>query len=240
MWIKCFLGCLVCHLSSLFSAGPILHLWVAERFCEIYGIDDPDVLQGIFIGSEYPDIRYIVNFPRNLTHPTVVNFQEVTQSANPFELGMKLHSWLDFTRENFIDQTIYTVISSYEDHHAATLLKFIEEEILADFYDGRKWSFIFDKVMPEELIITPEEAVLKWHGMIQWTMSFRPSWLLWAQSYRGNAFGLSTETLYNWSYLIPELKQKPLFQNYLNALLEHLEAQLSEYESLDFIFNNHH
>lgn len=240
MWIKYFLICLIYYFTPLSSAGPILHLWVTERFCEIYGINDHDVLQGIIIGSEYPDIHYITKFPRNLTHSTVVDIQEVIQSVTPFELGMKLHSWLDLTRENFIDQSIYAAIALYDDCHSATLLKFIEEEILADFYDGRKWSFFFDTVLSEELIITNKEAVLKWHDMIQWTMSFRPNWLLWAQSYRGPAFGLSTDTLYNWSYLLPELKQKPIFQNYLNALLEYLEAKLCEYEDFDLVFNIHH
>lgn len=221
---------MVFYFSPLSSAGPMLHLWVAERFCEIHGIDDNEVLQGIIIGSEFPDIRYITELSRDETHPIVLDIQEVIQSATPFEIGVKLHSWLDFIREDFIDQIIYDAISLYDNEHSATLLKFVEEEILADFYDGRKWSFFFDKILPEELIFAKEEAAIKWHSLIQWTMSFRPSWLLWAQSYRSPAFGLSTETLYDWSYLIQELKQQQTFQDYLNALLEHLDKKLQECE----------
>lgn len=221
----CFL-CLFCLSSSLHSAGPVLHLWVAERFCKICGITDNDILQGIIVGTEFPDIRYLTHELRNLTHPLVSDISEILQSQTPFEVGMKLHAWLDVIRENFIEPEVYAAITRYAEGHSAALLKFIEEEMLGDIYDGRQCLFYFDKVLPEEIIFTDEKTIHKWHAMIQWTISIRPSWLLWAQSYRGSAFGISTNTLYNWSYLLPELKQEPIFKNHLNTLLEYIEMEL--------------
>ena len=139
---------------------------------------------------------------------------------------MKLHAWVDITRENFVTPEIYEAVSPYAEGFPATLLKFIEEEIMADFYDGRRWAFYLDKVLPEELVFINEEVILKWHRIVQWTMILRPSWLLWAQSYRGPSFGVPARTLYNWSCLLPELKKRPIFQNYLQDLLRHLEDEL--------------
>ena len=139
---------------------------------------------------------------------------------------MKLHAWVDITRENFVTPEIYEAVSPYAEGFPATLLKFIEEEIMADFYDVKRLAFYLDKVLPEELVFINEEVILKWHRIVQWTMILRPSWLLWAQSYRGPSFGVPAQTLYNWSCLLPELKKRPIFQNYLQDLLRHLEDEL--------------
>lgn len=204
----------------------MLHLWVAERFCEICGITNHDIVQKIIVGTEFPDIRYLTHTPRDLTHPVILTIQEVCQSMTPFEIGMRLHAWLDITRENFIVPEVYDAIAPYAEGSSATLLKLIEEEILADFYDGRRWSFCLDQALPEELAFASEAVVLKWHEMIQWTMSVRFSWLLWAQSYWGPAFSLSTNTLYNWSYLLPKLKQEAIFQRHFHDLLDFLDAEM--------------
>lgn len=44
----------------------MLHLWVAERFCEINGFDNPAALQELMLAAELPDIRYITQMPREL------------------------------------------------------------------------------------------------------------------------------------------------------------------------------
>src|ERR1700722_14234289 len=191
----------VCFTTSLFGAGPTLHLWVAERFCQLHGITDEEVLQKIVVGTELPDIRYITRKAREITHPYILNIDEVCQSKTPFELGMKLHAWLDITRENFIAPQVYEAIFPHAEGFSATLLKMIEEEILADHYDGRKWSYYFDHTVSEELDFANEDEILRWHTLIQWTMAVRPSWLLWAQSYAGPAFGVPASVLYKWCYL---------------------------------------
>lgn len=233
MWHILFL---IYPVTLLFSAGPVLHLWTAERFCEINEIRNEGILKGIIVGTEFPDIRYITHAPRELTHPVILDIGEISQSTTPFETGMKLHAWLDLVRENFIPQEVYDAVAPHAEGFSATLLKFIEEEILADFYDGRQWSSYFDNVLPEELAFASVETVFKWHGIIQWTMAVRPSWLLWAQSYRGPAFGVSADALYNWSYLLPELRRKPIFQQYMQALLTHIEAELQKEKTFLYKF----
>src|SRR5580700_4486111 len=130
---------MICGTALLYSAGPMLHLWVAERFCEMYDITDQDTLRGIIVGTEFPDIRYMTHQPRDLTHPDVSGIKEVCESNTPFEMGMKLHVWLDTVREQFIPQEIYDAVAPDAEGFSATLLKMIEEEMLADLYDGRKW-----------------------------------------------------------------------------------------------------
>ncbi len=77
MIIKGLLLFLICSVSSVFSAGSTVHLWVAERFCEIYGITDRDILRDVIVRTEFPDIRYITRDSRSLTHPKTLDIQEV-------------------------------------------------------------------------------------------------------------------------------------------------------------------
>ena len=220
-----YISILLFSLSTpLFSAGPTLHLWTAEKYCQIRGITDEETIRQIIIGTEFPDIRYITPISREQTHPIVSDISQIT--GTPFEIGMKIHSWLDTTRENLIQQEVYDAIAPYAQGHSYTLLKFVEEEILADFYDGTKWLSTFNDILADELPYAPEATIAKWHDTIQWTLTLRPSWLLWGQSYRGRAFGLSETTLYDWSYLLPKLKHKPLFKTHLQTLLTHIETKL--------------
>lgn len=228
----------VCGCIPLFAAGPIVHLWVAERFCEIYDITDPSIVQEVMVGTEYPDIRYITRNPRSWTHLDVADIRDVLESKTPFEAGMKLHAWVDIVRETYIADEVYEAVVPYHEGHPATLLKFIEEEIMADIYDGRQWSSYFNDILQEEYLFAEKDAILKWHNLIQWTMSVRPSWILWAQSYKGPAFGASVDTLYTWSYLLPNLQKETIFKEHLEGLMEHILEELQRYPRTLIKFGN--
>jgi hypothetical protein len=162
---KCFL-CALLFQEVLFSAGPLMHLFVAEKFCERAGISDPEILKGIAIGAEFPDIRYITRQSRDLTHPVVSNLAEVCRSRTPFECGMKLHAWLDDVREQFISRALYDALGEWHEGHSATLLKFIEEEVLCDFYDASSWFYYFEETIAEEEAFADPDTIRKWHAMV--------------------------------------------------------------------------
>lgn len=204
----------------------MMHLWVAERYVEMRGVVDEGMVRGIVVGSEFPDIRYLTRMSRSVTHPEVGGIGDVDVCVDGFERGMKLHVWLDVVREEFVREEVYGVVARYAEGHKATLLKLIEEEILADCYDGRRWSSCFDVVMEGERRFAGEDVIRKWHGMVQWAMAVRPSWLLWGRSYWGGAFGVGAETLYRWSYVVPELKKMRIFQEHVRGLLVHIEKEL--------------
>ena len=62
---------------------------------------------------------------------------------------MKFHAWVDQVREEFVVASgIYKKVIPYAEGREATLLKFIEEEIID--YDGRKWGSLFGDSLEEE------------------------------------------------------------------------------------------
>jgi hypothetical protein len=215
--------------SLAFSAGPLLHLWVADKFCQAYGICDEALIKEILVGTEFPDIRYITHESRGHTHPIVASLDDVCRSSSGFACGMKLHAWLDVVREKFICTDVYGAIADQSAGHPHTLLKWIEEEILADYYDAGRWLSCFNEVLPEELAFTQEASIAKWHWMIQCSLSIRPSWLIWAHSYIGSAFGIDASTLYEWSYELPHWKQNRLFREHLIDLTHWIEKQFEKH-----------
>lgn len=80
---------------------------------------------------------------------------------------MKLHAWVDIVCETFISKQIYDAVDLVSQGFSATFLKFIEEEGVADGYDGSYEVSCFWNVLPEGLALAGRESV-------------RPSWLLWA------------------------------------------------------------
>jgi hypothetical protein len=224
------LSVILLSISSVFSAGPVFHLWTGEKFCDALSIPKGQERAAILVGTEFPDIRYMAHFPRNLTHPVVLDVRDILTGKTPFEIGMRIHSWLDYTRENRISKEVYDALAPYSEDQGQRvhLLKMVEEEILADIYDGRPCSAYFDSIHSEELAYADEQMIWNWHSYIQWSLALRLSWALWAQSYRGDAFGLTAQTLYNWSYLLPKLKEQPIFKNHLYQLLEHIESELQK------------
>jgi hypothetical protein len=208
------------------AAGPVTHLYLGEQYCALSGASEEETGE-FLVGTLLPDIRYVACCSREKTHIEVADLQEVAESASTFEAGMKFHMWVDVEREAFVeDSGIYDFVRLHAEGHEATLLKFIEEEVLAGFYDGQKWSFLFDEIRNDELFFATEDHIARWHSMIQYTMAYRISWLIWGASYiKERAFGISDETLYAWSYLIPELAQTPLFQDHVKNLLFHLETK---------------
>lgn len=213
---------------KIFAAGPMTHLYFAERWCEIHGIYDEGVKRDFVLGNLFPDIRYIAHIPREWTHPIVYSADDIHMSVTPFEAGMKLHALVDEVREAIVEESgIYGYVMLYAQGYPATLLKFIEEEVLAEFFDGRGYGDYFDWVIEEELLFGLEQdTVLEWHSLIKSCMRARPSWLLWFASYKDEMFGIPGAVLSDWSYLIPELAQQPIFRNHVERILHEVESHL--------------
>ena len=210
------------------AAGPMTHLYLGEKYCEALeiGEDAGDFLRGTL----YPDIRYVAHFPRDLTHPPITDIKRIQKAPTPFHAGIEFHAWVDLVREEFVVSSgIYQAITSYAEGHEATFLKLLEEEVLAELYDGRKWSFLFDQCHAAEKTLATESEIEKWHTMLQYSMSYRPSWLIWGVSYfKDQLFGISNDTLYRWSYLLVELAREPLFRSHVLSLLAFIESKLPQ------------
>jgi len=154
-------------------AAPITHVILADK---IFNKFFSDKNRGDFyIGTSFPDIRYLGVIDRDKTHFPDLNFEQL-KTLSSFEAGLRLHSLVDKVRENFVrSKNIYTLVP--ESPFTTKALKFFEDKM---FYEKRSdWSDIasyFKNILEDELSFGVARAdVVKWHKFLQIYFSEGPS-----------------------------------------------------------------
>ncbi|HOY56090.1 MAG TPA: hypothetical protein PLH37_01570 [bacterium] len=121
-----------------------------------------------FIGSVFPDIRYLAKLPREKTHLAIGNseliFNKLKQESNYFEKGILAHLYVDqIFLEYFNDYLTQNKNSYYP------ILFLLEQKVFNDFGLAEKFAPYFDSVLIDEAnkYSINIEIVKKWHSLIQ-------------------------------------------------------------------------
>lgn len=153
-------------------AYPATHIVLAQKSHNKY-FKDKDKKKFI-IGTNFPDIRHLIDIPREITHEKGLIIEDLTKE-DPFTAGYKLHSYIDEKREDFvIEKGIYEITprSKYIRH----AMKFFEDQILYDkIKDWTEHIKFMDDILDEELEFgVPKEDVERWHRIIQTYIGTKP------------------------------------------------------------------
>lgn len=88
------------------------------------------------IGTLFPDIRYIANFPRSTTHEYHLSIDEIRATASPFLKGMRVHAFVDETRSKYLKKApMDDAVKGYPGDKVL-FLKVLEDEILSEEHRG--------------------------------------------------------------------------------------------------------
>ncbi len=154
-------------------AAPITHIVLSDKvFNNHFSNLSKDKF---FVGTSFPDIRYLRVIKREQTHPKDFTLSEI-KSADSFKAGLLFHCFVDTVRENYMQENnIYSIMPRSK--LITQTLKLFEDEL---FYSRlNNWDSIssyFEKVLSEELEYPiKEEDVLKWHKLLQSYLSQKPS-----------------------------------------------------------------
>ncbi len=105
---------------------PIAHIYYAHEYAaRHHRSDEPAFLRG----TVFPDIRYIANIDRSVTHRLDVSLAEIEAEQDDWRAGVLLHCWVDVGWTAYFEQ--YGLGS--EDHAfdgMRTALKLLEDEQL--------------------------------------------------------------------------------------------------------------
>ena len=148
-------------------ASQITHIPYGEKVLSLFLKDKQVDERKFYIGTVFPDIRYLKVIDRDKTHidnPSIEGLKEVT---NSFELGIYTHALVDQERERVIGKlSFYKIIPN--DSITTYAAKFLEDEITYPlFKDWPKVVSFFDDILEEEIRLVPKEAAAKWHKMLQ-------------------------------------------------------------------------
>lgn len=148
-------------------AAPITHIVLANKIFKTHFYNYNKDKSKFFIGTSFPDIRYLGTVSREKTHLEVNNLAEII-TEDAFNSGIKLHVFVDKIREEFItSKGVYEIYSKSRASYSA--IKFLEDEYL--YNEITDWSLIgdyFNDILKEEISYgVSEETVKTWHNLLQ-------------------------------------------------------------------------
>jgi len=146
-------------------ASQVTHIVCAEKVYQKHFSDKNR--REFFIGTMFPDVRYIAGIDRQITHLPVESINEIKRE-NAFVAGMKFHAILDIRRIKYLEKTeIYGKYSYMEKLQKS--IKVLEDMLLYDWINN--WNVYVEylnNILPEELEFTvSEKSVRLWHSILQ-------------------------------------------------------------------------
>ncbi len=153
-------------------AAPITHIVLANKIFK----DLPNISRKeFFVGTSFPDIRYIRVIDRDKTHVKDVSLENIKNESS-FKAGFLLHSLVDKLREDYLDKNgLYNLIP--KSGLAMQAVKLFEDKILYDKLSD--WSFVadyFKDILPEESEFPiQKQDISKWHKILSDYLAQKPS-----------------------------------------------------------------
>ena len=143
-------------------AAQVTHLALSEMIFEKYLVKFNK--KDFFIGTTFPDIRYLGHIRREKSHFNNISFTDILEQDNSFHAGILYHSFVDDFRENWmVKNNIYKLIPST--HRATQAVKLFEDRYYyRNINDWRQIISYYEDVLEDELgFDMNKEVVFKWH-----------------------------------------------------------------------------
>ena len=119
-----------------------------------------------FIGTVFPDIRYLRVIDRDKTHFPGISWEKISQAENSFTAGLLFHNLVD---QIFDGETAVALRALNDSLDFARTAKLLADEML--YGEIANWSEIseyFQDLIPEELTFGVSEPDLRhWHEILR-------------------------------------------------------------------------
>lgn len=152
-------------------AAPITHIVLADKVLK----NLPNISRKeFFIGTSFPDIRYIRVIERDKTHAKDISLEDI-KNKDSFQAGFLLHSLVDTL------QVAYHLNHKNERAPEKGLMlqafKLFEDKVLYEkLSDWNTIAGYMDSVLPQETeLVANKDNVVKWHNILKDYMSQAPS-----------------------------------------------------------------
>lgn len=211
------------------AAAPLTHLFFAEVWNNHVEGYEREELSSFILGNLFPDIRYVANISREMTHFENVGPLDVKEHFSPFLKGMILHSVIDEIREKIVvDSRIYEILNEIESPHLTTLLKLVEDEILWDHFDGKRYLPFLKNIIEAEVATgIPCDTIRKWHFFLGYYLGNKPSQMLYSLALMDRPFlNVPVDVVQRWAFLVPQLAENKVFLEYVETLIASIRNSL--------------
>lgn len=236
---------LICILSMACSqavraSGPIAHQLLAYYWLDNCGRSyTPDERKNFLLGTLFNDIDYLTHQTREATHPTGVSLNAVLTEKDPYQAGIKFHSWVDDLREHFIakpkdgkkrkDILYKDLGNKITSPLESAYLKYLEDQI---YFPTHSWDesikYLRQGIQNLEKDSSPNAAVLRaWYGILADQLSQTPSEFFEGLARQEKPFlGVPPGELAEWGDYLVDDAGLPLFRSHALELLGYFKATI--------------
>jgi hypothetical protein len=239
------LMCFVAIPFTVSAAGPVAHVYLAEKFFELFPERYSEQEKERFIlGTLFPDIRYISDTRRDHTHDDDVSIKEILEQSSPFVAGMKYHSWVDHVRDHYVlaDEIYDRLPNELTIEQKPSFLKVIEDELLLEQLDVEFCCDLLERVDPEELEHgVTEQDISQWHAFLVFFFKTSPRTTVTLLSLVDSGRSYPTnEDMEMWMSLInPAIKSDVGIDHTRNLVRHVLDKIVQEKQALEGSYDEH-
>lgn len=241
------LGLVMTSAMSMRAAAPVTHADLAYFWSDACGTSyRPGQLRSFVLGTLYPDIRFLFDFPRESTHPTDVSLNGILHEKSPFVAGARFHAWVDDLRESYMampnDEGVINkegkVISRKKflegqldipARNRGAFLKYVEDEI---YFPLRNWSQVAQDM--ENLAQVghgseEQNAIRIWYRLIKGQFENPPSEFFRQLAEENKGYlGLVPSQLKDWAEKLPKYAQQPRFQEHAKNMRAFFKNKIND------------
>lgn len=213
-------------------ATQITHIAVAQNLFDRYFSQHSK--RDFFIGTVFPDIRYLGGVSRDATHYYDLTFVDLTNESNAFLAGLKLHCLLDQVREAFVvREGVYSLFTTTEKKYSVP--KLLEDEL---FYGTvMTWPEIidyFDTILTEETAYgVSSDHIVKWHRNLQRYFAQPPTDV--SRQNHALDLGMPLDRIHELNRALGELRQSRRAREIAHAFYNNLESLLNAWTTHDVV-----
>jgi hypothetical protein len=154
-------------------AAPITHIVLANK---IYEQKFPQQnKQEFFVGTSFPDIRYLGVIERDETHRGPESIEAI-QGMSSFEAGVNFHQLVDNKREKYLQEhAVYDLVSNTD--LIILAVKLLEDEIIYNnILDWQEYASFFTHALKQEIAYGIEQKdIQRWHKLLSSYISHKPN-----------------------------------------------------------------
>lgn len=132
-------------------------------------------LRDYFIGTLFPDIRFLGTISREKTHVTPPSLHDLPTITSSFRKGFYVHLLTDLERERVLESLGFYKLFPI-DQNVQRASKLLEDVLIWSFREHwREIVDYLDDVLKEELEFANEETVRRWHQILATYFQEKPS-----------------------------------------------------------------
>lgn len=231
-----------CLSSPTYAAGPVTHIYLADQWLQSGASVHAQERSLFLLGTSFPDIRYIVKIDRETTHRVNVTLDQINHAKDAFEAGFLFHSYVDEQREAMVmEWGIYDHLQEVAHaQHLASLLKYIEDDILYHRIDLLYAISCFNQVPEEEKQYGVDlKDLQRWHLFLTLYLGMCPGDAIkYLAAMNKPMLRVPPETVQLWNTHFDELRNKPELQAYVDNLIKGFALRFVDYAAANGVVAN--